>query len=454
MNSGTSTNSLQPWQFFVLAALASATAAIFLIQARGVTSVVLLTILMAAAALVGLAALRAVRPLVSPHEDRVVLGERTRDALEREKSLTLRTIKELEFDRAMGKISAEDFLDMSGRLRARAARLIRQIDARAGYREQVERDLADRLGTAKSATPGHHSDPASRSRHMPPARGSAPAYRVRQQTTRTPGSARRAGRSCDVAGSRLSSSAGTAARSGLRSDQRSRNPRTAGVRPETDVRYSAPCDRPSRSSCVGPAHTGRSRNNVSNHSVELHVDGRVETATTDESGRAQFDNLTPGATVRAVAVVDGETLTSEEFPAPARGGIRLILVATDTRRAAKGREAASAAPVGGQVAIAGDSRIVIENDEETVRVFYVFDIVNAAGTPVNLSQPFAFEAPRGAMATTVLDGSSPKASAKGTHVVVEGPFPPGTTPSRWASPCRRRAAQSKSLSASPQPSSG
>ena len=35
---------------------------------------------------------------------------------------------------------------MSGRLRARAARLMRQLDAGAGYREQIERDLAKRLG--------------------------------------------------------------------------------------------------------------------------------------------------------------------------------------------------------------------------------------------------------------------------------------------------------------------
>jgi hypothetical protein len=145
MSSGTSTDSLQPWQFFVLAALASATAAIFLTQARGATAVVLVTVLMGAAALVGLATLRAVRPLVSPQEERAQMGERAREALEREKALTLRAIKELEFDRAMGKVSADDFRDMSGRLRARATRLMTQLDAGAGYREQIERDLANRL---------------------------------------------------------------------------------------------------------------------------------------------------------------------------------------------------------------------------------------------------------------------------------------------------------------------
>ena len=50
-----------------------------------------------------------------------MLGGRTRAALEREKTLVLRSIKELEFDRAMGKVSEKDFAEMSARLRARAA---------------------------------------------------------------------------------------------------------------------------------------------------------------------------------------------------------------------------------------------------------------------------------------------------------------------------------------------
>ncbi len=137
---------LQPWQFFVLAALGCATAMTFITRGQGPTAVILIGILMAAAALVGYAALRMVRPLVSPDEDRTVtIGHRTRLALEREKMLSLRSIKELEFDRAMGRLSDEDWREMSSRLRTRAARLIRQLDAGSGYREQIERDLAKRL---------------------------------------------------------------------------------------------------------------------------------------------------------------------------------------------------------------------------------------------------------------------------------------------------------------------
>jgi hypothetical protein len=148
---------LQPWQFFVLAGLGCATAVTFVARGQGMTSVILLGILMATAAVVGMAALRAVRPLVSPQDDRTVLvGHRTRAALEREKLLALRAIKELEFDRAMGKLSERDWQEMSSRLRVRAARLIRQLDSGGGYREQIERDLAVRLsGDPNLAQPAH-----------------------------------------------------------------------------------------------------------------------------------------------------------------------------------------------------------------------------------------------------------------------------------------------------------
>ena len=92
-------------------------------------------------------------PLVSTliGDRTAMVGQRTRAALEREKMLALRAIKELEFDRAMGKMSEADFQEMSGRLRARARRLMRQLDAGAGYREQIERDLAKRLAAHANA---------------------------------------------------------------------------------------------------------------------------------------------------------------------------------------------------------------------------------------------------------------------------------------------------------------
>ena len=100
MSSATSTKSaedggLQTWQFFLLAALGCATAVTFLARGQGIVSIILLGILMITTAAVGIAVLRMVRPLVSSEEDRtVMIGHRTRAALEREKHLTLRAIKE------------------------------------------------------------------------------------------------------------------------------------------------------------------------------------------------------------------------------------------------------------------------------------------------------------------------------------------------------------------------
>jgi hypothetical protein len=159
---------LQPWQFFVLAALGCATAVTFIARGRGPAAIILLSVLMGAAAFVGFAALRMLRPLVSPDEDRtVMIGQRTRVALEREKTLALRSIKELEFDKAMGRVSDEDFKEMSSRLRVRAARLIKQLDAGAGYRQQIEQELQKRLaGTetpkvAETARPSRAQDEAA-----------------------------------------------------------------------------------------------------------------------------------------------------------------------------------------------------------------------------------------------------------------------------------------------------
>jgi hypothetical protein len=168
-------------------------------------------------------------------------------------------------------------------------------------------------------------------------------------------------------------------------------------------------------------------NNLVAHPVELHVDGNVVVVSTDENGRAQFGGLRPGATLRAVAVVDGERVESQEFPAPT-GGIRMLLVATDPEEAARAAAAASAPAETGYVTIGGESRIVIEPDgEERARVYYLLDIANAAQVPVNPPTPFAFDVPTAALGTTIMEGSAPQAAVNVTSVRVPGPFPPGNT---------------------------
>jgi hypothetical protein len=166
-------------------------------------------------------------------------------------------------------------------------------------------------------------------------------------------------------------------------------------------------------------------NNITNFPVELHAGSQVKTVKTDDSGRAQFDGLTAGTTVKAIAVVDGERLESQEFPVPAQGGVRLMLVATDkTKGPATTPEAP---PITGQVVIGTQSRIVIEPGDETINIFYLLDVQNTARAPVNPPAPFVIDLPTGAGNAQIMDGSSPLATAKGRRVTVSGPFPPGAT---------------------------
>jgi hypothetical protein len=168
-------------------------------------------------------------------------------------------------------------------------------------------------------------------------------------------------------------------------------------------------------------------NNIPNQPVELHVGDSVQTVKTDADGRAQFDRLPAGATVKAVTVVDGERLESQEFPAPGQGGIRLMLVATDQEKEARAKAEASAPAISGSVVLGDQSRVILEPGDEVVEIYYVLTVTNGARAPVNPPVPFTFDMPTGATGTTILEGSSPRATASGAHVRVEGPFPPGDT---------------------------
>jgi hypothetical protein len=148
-------DSLQPWQLFTLAGLIGATIVVFLSRGQSAPSIILLSCSIFAAAYIATAALRTVLPLTGniPDDDPEMLGQRTRAALEREKTLVLRSLKELEFDRGMKKLSEKDYAEMSARLRARATRLMRQLDAGSIYREEIEREVAKRLPKSSVAQP-------------------------------------------------------------------------------------------------------------------------------------------------------------------------------------------------------------------------------------------------------------------------------------------------------------
>ena len=150
MSSATSTDDpgLRPWQFFLLAGMLAATGVVLVAVGQSPASIVVLSLTVVAASFVALAAYRSLAPLVVPESGeapQLIVGH-TRAALEREKALVLRAIKDLEFDFAMKKVAKHDFDEMSARLRARALGLMRQLDTGGGYKEAIEREIAQRLG--------------------------------------------------------------------------------------------------------------------------------------------------------------------------------------------------------------------------------------------------------------------------------------------------------------------
>jgi hypothetical protein len=170
---------------------------------------------------------------------------------------------------------------------------------------------------------------------------------------------------------------------------------------------------------------GSLANNIVGHEVKLVAGGKEFTVKTDDGGRAQFNDVPPGTTVRTYADVDGEHIESQEFPAPARGGVRLMLVATDKSKAAGAPP--SNPPVNGTVTISGQSRIVMQPNDEVVELFYLLDISNTNTNPVNPPTPFVFDLPSDARGAAIMEGSSPQAKVSGTRVSVDGPFPSGHT---------------------------
>jgi hypothetical protein len=157
-------DSLQPWQLFTLAGLAGATTVVFMTREAGPAGVILLSLTVGAAAWMGHTAWRTLAPLFGLQVTAAteVVGGRTRAALERDKALVLRAIRDLEFDRAMRKVSDKDFADMNARLRARAAGILKQLDSGAGYRDEIERELQKRLGSAATKVAAYEESPGSR----------------------------------------------------------------------------------------------------------------------------------------------------------------------------------------------------------------------------------------------------------------------------------------------------
>lgn len=431
-----------------------ATAAVFIIRGTSAENLIFVCLSIFAAALIGLAALNALRPLATGDtREPEMVGNRTRAALEREKNLLLRSIKELEFDRAMGKVAEGDYEEMVGRLRSRAVRLLQQLDnTSSGYRELIERELASRLvkagGSTKVEPYRHDIEPRRHDiephqhdiepdRHdIEPDRDdiepqSEPVTSVGLDFSRAKcaacGTANDTdAKFCKSCGTKLLAlllaclstfhfSLFTFAAPASAQLQMPDPKQMSGIpRPVTDLPAGHVSVRLIR---------GQLSNNIQGHPVEMVGGPKPMTVKTDENGRAEFSGIAAGTTVKAVANVDGERLESQEFPWPADGGIRVMLVATP-----KGGDAPPPVfqPQPGNVVLGDQTRVIIDIADAMLQVYYILDIRNSARTPVNPPSAVVFNMPSGAASATVLSGA-PQAVALGDHVSITGPFASGQT---------------------------
>jgi ribosomal protein L40E len=145
-------SSFRPIHLAIVGTVAAASAGVLLAHGTRVENISFVFLAVVCTGVVAGLVYRTLAPLASDAalEEPEMVGGRTRAALERDKALTLRAIKELEFDRAMGKVSEADGQEMIGRLRNRAVRLMRQLDeGGAGYRGLIERELQARLGASQ-----------------------------------------------------------------------------------------------------------------------------------------------------------------------------------------------------------------------------------------------------------------------------------------------------------------
>ena len=399
-------STFRPWQFFVLAALMLATVGVFLSRGTTPANIMFISVTIGAAALTAMAVYRMLLPLVVPEGGDVaeMVGGRTRTAIEREKMLVLRSIKELEFDRAMDKISEQDYQDMVARLRSRAVRLIRQLDAgQTGYGEIIERELASRLGRSARLK----QEP----RREEPREGKPLGACVSCGTLNEPDA-----RFCKRCLVKLVAVLLLVALTLML---------PALLFAQIDPRQMSGIPRPDGNLPDGTITVrvvrGSFGNNVADHPVDLRAGDQVQTVKTDANGRATFRAPAAGTLVRASTVVDGERLESQQWPAPSVGGVAVMLVAS------AGGAAVQQPARPGSVSLGPRSRIVLDLEDDTLQMYYLLEILNPAPYPVTPSAPLIMDLPTGAAGAGTIQGSSPQVVVRGSRVTVTPPFQPGTT---------------------------
>jgi hypothetical protein len=135
-NSATSTKGRRPpaasgfqaWHFFTLLSMIGATVVVMVSRENHPVALLLLSAAVVAAGFVGLALSRAVAGFFNAGAEPGPVAGRSREELERQKALVLRSIKELEFDKAMGKVNEADYTAIVARLRTRALSVMQDLE--------------------------------------------------------------------------------------------------------------------------------------------------------------------------------------------------------------------------------------------------------------------------------------------------------------------------------------
>lgn len=197
---------------------------------------------------------------------------------------------------------------------------------------------------------------------------------------------------------------------------------------------------------------GSLSNPIVGHDVELQGAATLRSKT-NEAGRAAFVGLRLGTRVKAVAVVAGERLESQEFEIPPEAGIRVMLVAADPGMQTGGatQGSAASAPRTGSLVLGDQSRFIFEFSDHGMSVFNILQIQNDAGVPIETPEPLIFKIPAEAVAPGLLEGSSPLATLADRQFVIRDRSRRGrrwsssrircaipAIRSRWSSRCRCR----------------
>jgi zinc-ribbon domain len=109
--------------------------------------------------LVGVALFRMLDPLLRADAERVEPSSTSGGStahqreLEHDKRLVLKAIREIEHDYQMRRIAESDYQELLQRYRARAMRIIRELDAGDNYRTLIEDELKARLAALPPPCP-------------------------------------------------------------------------------------------------------------------------------------------------------------------------------------------------------------------------------------------------------------------------------------------------------------